>query len=441
MTSRFPNNLFGIAAMRIAHRPRTRAAGTLARRAAAAPIPLRERPRMNTSASALPDFRSREFLLGHVRDTMAFYHPRCIDPAGGFFQFFKDDGTVYDPHTRHLVSSTRFVFNYSMAWQAFGDPAYRQAVRHGIAFLRDAHRNPGTGGYAWVLHDGRVQDATNHCYGLAFVVLAYAKALEAGMEEARGWLEETWQLMEQRFWEPEHGLYADEATNDWQLSPYRGQNANMHACEAWLAALEASGEPRYLQRAQLLAANMTGRQAALAGGLVWEHYRPDWSVDWDYNRDDRSNIFRPWGFQPGHQVEWAKLLLILDRHAPDAGHLPRARELFDRAVAMAWDPRHGGLVYGNDVEGGFYDEDKYFWVQAEALATAALLAERTGEAGYWQWYDRLWDYSWRHFVDHQHGAWYRILGPGNRKLTDEKSPAGKTDYHTMGACYEVLKVL
>ncbi len=393
---------------------------------------------MNTSASALPDFRSREFLLGHVRDTMAFYHPRCIDPAGGFFQFFKDDGTVYDPHTRHLVSSTRFVFNYSMAWQAFGDPAYQKAVRHGIAFLRDAHRNPSTGGYAWVLHDGQVQDATNHCYGLAFVVLAYAKALEAGMEEARGWLEETWQLMEQRFWEPEHGLYADEATNDWQLSPYRGQNANMHACEAWLAALEASGEPRYLQRAQLLAANMTGRQAALAGGRVWEHYRPDWSVDWDYNRDDRSNIFRPWGFQPGHQVEWAKLLLILDRHAPDAGHLPRARELFDRAVAMAWDPRHGGLVYGNDVEGGFYDEDKYFWVQAEALATAALLAERTGEAGYWQWYDRLWDYSWRHFVDHQHGAWYRILGPGNRKLTDEKSPAGKTDYHTMGACYEVL---
>ncbi len=25
--------------------------------------------------------------------------------------------------------------------------------------------------------------------------------------------------------------------------------------------------------------------------------------------------------------------------------------------------------------------------------------------------------------------------------SDEKSPAGKTDYHTMGACYEVLNVL
>jgi mannose/cellobiose epimerase-like protein (N-acyl-D-glucosamine 2-epimerase family) len=53
-------------------------------------------------------------------------------------------------------------------------------------------------------------------------------------------------------------------------------------------------------------------------------------------------------------------------------------------------------------------------------------------------YDRIWTYSWTHFVDHEYGAWYRILGPDNRKLTDEKSPARKTDYHTMGACHDVL---
>jgi mannose/cellobiose epimerase-like protein (N-acyl-D-glucosamine 2-epimerase family) len=389
----------------------------------------------------LPDFRTREFLLAHAADTLRFYHPSCIDPSGGFFHFFRDDGEIYDAQTRHLVSSTRFVFNYSMAWQQFGDPAYQQAVRHGVDYLRQVHRNAQTGGYAWLLHDGKVVDATNHCYGLAFVVLAYAKALEAGIEQARDWLQETWELMEQHFWEPQHGLYADEATADWVVSDYRGQNANMHACEAWLAAYEASGEPRYLQRAALLAENMVQRQAGLADGLVWEHYHADWSVDWEYNRGDRSNIFRPWGYQPGHQTEWAKLLLILDRHDPSAWRLPRARELFERAMQMAWDPRHGGLVYGNDREGGFYDEDKYFWVQAESLVTAALLGARTGEQGYWDWYQRLWEYSWTYFVDHRYGAWYRILTPENRKYSDEKSPAGKVDYHTMGACYEVLKVL
>ena len=40
-----------------------------------------------------------------------------IDPSGGFFHYFKDDGTVYDAEHRHLVSSTRFIFNHAMAAQ------------------------------------------------------------------------------------------------------------------------------------------------------------------------------------------------------------------------------------------------------------------------------------------------------------------------------------
>ena len=90
-------------------------------------------------------------------------------------------------------------------------------------------------------------------------------------------------------------------------------------------------------------------------------------------------------------------------------------------------------------EGAVCDGDKYFWVQAESLAAAALLAERSGEPVYRDWYERICAYSWANFIDHQHGAWYRVLGHDNRKLSDEKSPAGKTDYHTMGACEEVMK--
>jgi mannose/cellobiose epimerase-like protein (N-acyl-D-glucosamine 2-epimerase family) len=87
------------------------------------------------------------------------------------------------------------------------------------------------------------------------------------------------------------------------------------------------------------------------------------------------------------------------------------------------------------------DADKYFWVQAESFAAAALLAVRTGDDAYWQWYDRIWAYSWAHMVDHVFGAWYRIRTPDNRAYSDEKSPAGKTDYHTMGACWDVLRGL
>ena len=388
-----------------------------------------------------PDFRSQAFLREHIAHTLAFYHPRAIDPKGGFYHYFKDDGTVYDASHRHLVSSTRFVFNYAMAHREFRDSAHLDAMAHGIRYLRDAHRDAGSGGYAWTLRDGKPEDRTNHCYGLAFVLLAYASAYKADMGEASAWMDEVWDLLEARFWDAEAGFYRDEASPDWVFSAYRGQNANMHMCEAMLAAYEATGAARYLDRAYTLADHMTRRQAKKAGGLVWEHYDLHWEPDWDYNRDDPKHLFRPWGFQPGHQTEWAKLLLILERHRPEAWLLPTARQLFDTALLRAWDAEHGGICYGFAPDGSICDGDKYFWVQAESLAAAALLALRSGEAKYWEWYQRIWAYSWQYFVDHRYGAWYRILTRENQKYSDEKSPAGKVDYHTMGACHEVLQQL
>ncbi|HEX5663651.1 MAG TPA: AGE family epimerase/isomerase [Xanthomonadaceae bacterium] len=420
-----------------------------------------------TDTPALPDFRDPETLRAHIRRTMAFYHPRCIDPAGGFFHYFKDDGTVYDASHRHLVSSTRFVFNYAMAASEFADdPAlrneYLQAARHGLAYLREKHYDPVSGGYVWTIRNGVPEDTSQQCYGAAFVLLAYSTGLKAGIQQARAWMGEVWDLLEARYWEPPHGLYRDEAARDWVFSDYRGQNANMHMCEAMLAAYEASGERRYLDRALLLADHMTRRQADLADGLVWEHYDRDWNVDWDFHRDDPRHLFKPWGYQPGHQTEWAKLLLILDGHLRAAGEprdwlVPKARALFDEALAKSWDEEFGGMVYGfaperlrapgvegrtlADGETFVCDEDKYFWVQAESIATAARLAKATGDDSYWQWYARLWEYAWKHMIDHRYGAWYRLLDRQNRKYSDEKSPAGKTDYHTMGACHDVLAVL
>ncbi len=385
-------------------------------------------------------FLSRTFLEQHIRTTLAFYTPAALDETGGFFQHFRDDGTIYDKSTRHLVSSTRFVFNYAMATRQFKDLNYAGWVRHGLYYLEEYHRIPATGGYAWLREKGQVSDATNHCYGLAFVMVAGATALLAGVEEGRQTLENGWRLMERHFWDAESGLYRDEASADFKvMSPYRGQNANMHACEAMLWAYEATGEARFLERAELLADNITRRQAAKAGGLVWEHYDTQWEPDWEYNKDDPKHLFRPWGFQPGHQTEWTKLLLILHRHRPQDWYIQRARELFDTALEKAWDHEQGGICYGFAPDGSICDGDKYFWVQAESFAAAALLAQATGEPVYRDWYERIWAYSWKHMVDHQYGAWFRILTRDNQKYDDLKSPAGKTDYHTMGACYEVLR--
>ena len=395
------------------------------------------------STKELPVFKDKVFLINHARSIMDFYHPRCIDyDLGGFFHHFRDDGSIYDSSTRHLVSSTRFIFNYAMAFIHFKNEKYIELIRHGISFLRNNHLNKKTEGYAWILEGNSAKDSTNHCYGLAFVLLAYSTAYKAGIREAKNYIEETYDLMEKHFWLDEYGLFADEISSDWQsVSNYRGQNSNMHSCEALIAAYEATHNQKYIDKALIIANKICNELAEQADGLIWEHYDSDWKVDWSFNKDKPDDLFKPWGFQVGHHTEWSKLLLILERHTNQEWLLPRAIELFDDAVEMGWDEKNKGLFYGFAPNGDICDNDKYFWVQAESFAAAALLAKRTKDNQYWNWYERIWRFSWKHMIDHKYGAWFRILDSGNKKYDNLKSPAGKTDYHTMGACYEVLKAL
>jgi mannose/cellobiose epimerase-like protein (N-acyl-D-glucosamine 2-epimerase family) len=390
---------------------------------------------------SVPDFESPDFLRTHIDSILAFYAPNVFDSEGGFFHHFLDDGRIYDHQTRHLVSSTRFVFNHANAFLQSQNAVYRDWTAHGMAFLQDHHLQP-SGHYAWQLKAGKVDDGRAMAYGHAFVILAASWALRLNIAGARETLYATWNFMESQFWEPDHNAYADERDTSLEvLSPYRGQNANMHTVEALIAAYEATGDRLFLERAKQVARQFCILLAGKADGQIWEHYTRIWDIDWNYNIDKPDDLFKPWGFQPGHQIEWSKLLLQLDALEPEDWYLDTARQLFDTAMAKGWDAAHGGLVYGYAPDGEFSDAHKYFWVQAEGIAAAWRLFSRTGDDRYRQDYNRLWGWSWQHLVDHTYGAWYRILSRDGQWISAEKSPAGKVDYHTMGACWDVLQVM
>lgn len=391
--------------------------------------------------TAPADFADPEFLHQHVRFILDFYEPRVVDSAGGFFQTFLDNGDVYDPPLKHLVSSTRFVWNYANAFKHYGTAHYLDWCRHGMQFLIDHHRQ-ADGHYAWELRGKDIVDGRAMAYGHAFVMLAAASAADVGIEEARPIINDIWEFTERHFWEPEHNAYADERDVSLSvLDPYRGQNANMHMCEALLAAYEATNDERYLNRAETLARKFTVELVDDKFGLIWEHYDERWQRDMQYNIDKPDDLFKPWGFQPGHQVEWTKLLLQLNHHRPSDWMQERATALFAGALEHGWDHEFGGLVYGFRPDSGFADAGKYFWVQAEAFAAAWRLYKLTGDNQYRDHYTALWQWCWQFLIDHEQGAWFRIRQRDGAAVDNLKSPPGKTDYHTMGACWDVLSQL
>lgn len=376
-------------------------------------------------------FRDPWALRQQVRNVLHFHYPECIDHRYGGYRLNRDayEGYVYDDTRSHLVGTCRMIYNCCVGARIGGPDWCRSAAAHGLTFLFDVFYDADREGFDWVVDGTDTADATRYCYGHAFCLLACGAATKVGLPGAAARLEQVSELLDERFFEPEYGLHRAEADADWNFSSYRGQNANMHACEAYLAAFDATSERRHLDRAYAIA-DALARDPPTESGFVPEHYTTEWKPDDAYNRDEPHHQFRPPGLQPGHAVEWAKLLgLLADRREED-WLAERAAELFDAAVDIGWDDEFGGFYYTVEADGAPIIAEKYGWAVAEAIGAAALLGREEGS--YLAHYDRFWEYARIHLIDEKYGTWYeKATREGDPIAPTNDAPRVEPGYHPL----------
>ncbi len=161
-----------------------------------------------------------------------------------------------------------------------GDPAYREAARHGLAFLMRASRAPDGGWFRVVSVDGATLDNTRDAYDHAFVLFALAWYFRAtGDASAIQLADATWQFMKHRLADLRHGGFFEEfAPGRAQMKLPRRQNPHMHLLEALLALHEATHEKNWLRRAGALVELFKGRFVDPDTGALIEFFGEDWSV-------------------------------------------------------------------------------------------------------------------------------------------------------------------
>lgn len=273
------------------------------------------------------------------------------------------------------------------------------------------------------------------CYDHAFVVLAAASATLASRPGASELLTEALEVLDERFWDARHGMFVSTWDSSWtKLDAYRGLNANMHCVEALLAATDATGDPRWRERAGAVAARVV-EWAAAHRWRIPEHFDEQWQPLLDHNRDRPDDPFEPFGATIGHGLEWSRLLLHV--HAASNVATPdlvsAAERLFARAVADGWSSDGApGFVYTCDWNGRPVVRDRMHWVVAEAIAAAAALLTATGKNEYDEWYRQWWDYAADYLIDHEGGSWRHQLDAANNPVSTVWK--GKPDlYHAFQA--------
>jgi sulfoquinovose isomerase len=349
------------------------------------------------------------------------------------FGWQRDDGTPDPARPLQLWICTRMTHVFSLG-HLVGWPGCGALADHGVEALRGVFADREHGGWFSEVADGSPTRTDKTAYEHAFVLLAGCSAAVAGRPGGDALRDEAAAVVERYFWSESDGICVEAWDRGWKhLDPYRGANANMHMVEAFLAAGDATGDPRWAARALRIAERLIDAMARPRAWRLPEHYDAGLRPDLEYNADDPRHRFRPYGVTPGHALEWARLLLQVCATLPEPPEwLPQAAAaLFARAVDDGWEP-HGGFVYTTDHKGAPVVRDRFHWVVAEAIGAAAALYAHTGDEGYDAWYRTFWDYADTYLRDREHGGWHSELDADNRPAS--RTWPGKPDtYHAFQA--------
>lgn len=224
-----------------------------------------------------------------------------------------------------------------------------------------AYFGNGEGGWIYSVDaNGSPLDATRDLYTHAFVIFACATYhARGGNPDALEVLDETVDIVEDRFADG-NGLYHAALTEHFREKGAGVlQNPVMHLAEAYLAALDATGDEWYAERLREIAMAVHERFVDPASGCIAE--LPQGSAG---NR-----------IEPGHQFEWFSLLAgkpDLFSDLPLAGALRNAFD-FARRHGVAADTL--GVSAALDAGGALLDGTQRIWAQTEFARALALHGE------------------------------------------------------------------
>jgi N-acylglucosamine 2-epimerase len=148
---------------------------------------------------------------------------------------------------------------------------------------------------------------------------------------------------------------------------------------------------------------------------------------------------------PGHAIEsmWFNLHCARRRNNPDA--IRRAAEVIRWHVEAGWDREFGGLFLGIDGEGGrpflANSDKKLWWPHTEALYALLLAFRLTGESWCLEWYQRIHDWSFRHFPMAPDGEWFQRLDRQGSPIKDLIALPVKDPFHLPRAVILILDLL
>jgi len=376
---------------------------------------------------------------------LPFWADRVTDPVhGGFAGLVDDQGRADAEAPRGSVLNARILWTFSAVGRRYPDEAYREVARRAQGEVLGRFWDDVHGGLYWLVDArGALLVDRKQTYALAFGLYALAECARAAADDEA--LEKAivlFEAIEAHAKAAESGGYEEARGRDWRSladvrlsekdeNAPRSMNTHLHVMEAYANLLRVWPQPRLRARLRDLVALHLDRIVDADTG----HLRLFFDESW-----------RPLGdaVSFGHDIEASWLVVEAAEIVGDPELLARAREtsqlLARTALAEGLDPERGGLFAERSAK-GVLDDEKHWWMQAEAVVGFLKAWETSGREDLLAGAESVWSFVERFLIDREHGEWrWRVERDGTPIPGLPTVEPWKCPYHNSRAALEVLEL-
>jgi mannose-6-phosphate isomerase len=289
---------------------------------------------------------------------------------GGFFEKIALDGTPVEAPRRARVQP-RQIYSYAAAGLLGWDGPWKQALEHGLDFYLSKYRRPDGFMRTLVASDGSPLDDKVDLYDQAFGLFGLAMASSVLPERADlpALAVSLREALRAKLKHPVAG-FEESAPRTLPLL----SNPHMHLFEASLAWIETGGDSGWRAMADEIAELALTKFIDPVSGGLREYYDGDWNPS--PGVDGRI-------VEPGHQYEWAWLLLRWATLAGRDDAVAPALRMIRIGDGPGVDPARGVAIFALLDDMSVHDDVARLWAQTERIKAGALAAQVTGDQDWW----------------------------------------------------------
>ena len=321
--------------------------------------------------------------------------------AGGYFSCIDRDGTVFDKD-KFLWMQGRELWCFSHLYRTVRqEPRWLDLAKLGADFLREKGRAPN--GDFWFALDrsGKPLVQPYNIYSDCFCAVGLA---EYGRISGEAWATDmaisTWNRIQERKSNPK-GIWTKQIGAN---RPILAMSFPM--MQAWMVGelegiIPQSDLDAVVDAAikQVFALHVDRERKVVFERVFADGTRPDCMEGRLLN--------------PGHSLETLWFIMRVAGERGDRATVEATRDAMLWTVERGWDEKYGGIFYYQDYEGFPPDkiesDMKLWWVHVEALCAFLLAYKLTGDPACEAWFQKIQDWTWKHFPDPEYGEWYGYL--------------------------------